>query len=193
MVRKSYLESKKQHKFKAQTPQHFLRVKDEKGEVYFRAFNTPQKETFFNLPKIYKNDWYTIEPAGWELSEVKPIQKPNFKAKPFSRTPKDLQIQINPNLKGGTPARIFPNKKLIELSPDFFQLKEYQQKFILLHEISHFFYIDEAQTDANALYYFIYDEGFNFSQAIDTLENILNTSPEKIKRIENLFLKASKK
>jgi len=192
--KKSYLESFKQNNFESKTAEQFIRIKSEKGEeIFLRAFNNPKKKVSVNLSKVYKNGWYVVEPKGWELVSTEEIKKPPFRAKKMTSLPNSIEIQINPNLRASTPARIFPNKKLIEVSPNFFKLKIYQQKFILLHEAAHFFNVDEADTDRQALYWFIFDYGFNFSQAIDTLKNVLKESPEKIKRIENVYKNSLKK
>lgn len=95
-----------------------------------------------------------------------------------------FSIRVNPNLKD-TPARIFYEVGICEVSPAFLKMPIQFQKFILEHEKAHFFYSDELSADKCALNSYG-QQGFNLSQAFFCLENILKPNDLKTQRVSYL-------
>jgi hypothetical protein len=95
-----------------------------------------------------------------------------------------FKVVVNPDLDF-TPARIFYEIGICEVSPAFLKMPIQFQEFILEHEKGHFFYSDELNADLCALNSFG-QKGYNLSQAFFCLENILKPSAEKSKRVSNL-------
>lgn len=188
------LKPKKAHKIEFKRPIKRFSVYDlNKNLVYERFFENKQKNIEFNLPYYQPETKYVIntgQPYNIINFSISEIKLPNIKTN-INPNKQKVKVLLNYNLKG-TPARIFVKEKVIEVSAFFISLPRYQKEFILLHELSHFNNIDEAKTDLNALYYYI-KGGHNFTQAIETHNKILNSSPLKIQRLENIYKKSLKR
>lgn len=94
-------------------------------------------------------------------------------------------IKVNPKLKQ-TPARIFYETGVCEVSPAFLKLPFQFQKFILEHEKAHFFYSDEIAADMCALNSYG-QMGYNLSQAFFCLDNVLkgHQKSQRVSYLEN--------
>lgn len=165
------------------------KVLDGKGRViFFRNFKKPQKFAV-NLPR---EGSYSF--TGSEVKNVLPLV-PNaitFELptpereglfKPFKIVENNDQKQMK-----GTPARIFTEAGVIEVSDKFKSLPPQIRLFILLHEMGHFFYKTEWKTDTFALYYYL-KMGYNSSQALYALTRILHPTQRNFDRIQKLFKK----
>lgn len=148
--------------------------------------NTKQFETI-KINAVPSGD-YVFYPKPDKV-EVKPIEKKKINTnilpqKERSRF-KKYTIITNEYLSG-TPARNYTQIGEIQVSPSFHKLPLQIQKFILLHEIGHFFYETEWKCDLFALVHFI-NLGYNESNAFFALKNILSHSEENLKRIDILY------
>jgi hypothetical protein len=122
------------------------------------------------------------------LKIEKGINKPNRLDMPMPDRPyneESFKVKFNPDLKG-TPARIFYELGLCEVGPAFYSFPLQWQKFILEHEKGHLHYSEEKNADRFALNRFM-QSGFNYSQAVYSLENVLHRSEENISRFNTLL------
>lgn len=162
----------------------------ENNEYYFRylspnmqfiKFNVPEKGEYFSYTPFEIQKAVGIEtPTTWPV--LPPPQRDRFKS---------TTIKINPLLKGGTPARIFSDTGVIEVSPDFSGLPIPVRIFLLEHEKAHMLYRDEEFCDLFAMVNFL-RMGYNASNAYYSLTNYLKTSPENIERMKFLFSQIQK-
>lgn len=166
-------------------PARALLVTDSENNIYhLRTFDNLTTECVVNFPK---NGTYQIKQAkGIKKSPLVYCDLSNFKLPEIerNRAKKGTKIVLNENLKG-TPARIFTHKNIIEISPAFKKLPFQVQKFIIFHEIGHFFYSTEWKTDAFALYWFL-KKGYNESNAYYSLSKILSRNNDNIERIQKM-------
>jgi len=157
----------------------------DKNLYHFRTFEKLTTECKINFPK---NGRYEIK--GCIGLDLKPLEYCNleyFKLPQIERNRAKkghTRIVMNEDLKG-TPARIFTHQQKIEISPMFKTLPFQIQKFIIFHEIGHYFYSTEWKTDAFALYWFL-KKGYNESNAYYALSKILSKSNDNIERIEKM-------
>lgn len=180
------LEGKKNHRFSSIEKIYSVTVKDANfTTIYHRDFLKAKQKINFNLPKTGE---YYILPTHLKFEESKAIT--GIKNQNKLRSIKPVDVIYNPALQS-TPARMFRKDRVIELSRTFENLKPHQKVFILMHELAHFHKTDEAETDALAMCWYI-AAGYNYSQAIDTLQNILKLSNQKAQRIANLYRKSHK-
>lgn len=96
---------------------------------------------------------------------------------------------LNKNLEG-TPARIYTDTGIIEVSTSFISFPPPVRLFLLLHETGHFLYVTEEYCDLWALINFL-RMGYNRSTAYYTLDKILSRSPQNIDRIKFLLTQIS--
>jgi hypothetical protein len=116
------------------------------------------------------------------------INIPNSLNMPLPDRPFDertFKVKFNPDLKG-TPARIFYEIGLCEVGPAFYSFPLQWQKFILEHEKGHLHYSEEKNADRFALNRFM-QSGFNYSQAVYSMEQVLHKSEENISRFNTLL------
>lgn len=163
----------------------FFEVRTEQGKLfYFRDLEGKKDGLKFNVnrPGIYflSDDCSCINISPIEINTIKtplPTPQRNFD--------KPDKFVVNENLKH-TPARIFAKAGRVEVSRKFLSYPKPVQDFILLHEEGHRLYKDEDKADLYALKKYI-EQGGNNSMAYFTLKNILNNTPEKQRRIDNLL------
>jgi len=158
---------------------------DTKGNlIAFRVLNGKYDGIRFNLPDVGN---YLID-TDCKI-KICPIRIHLLKTilPPYQRNEmKPFEIVYNANLKG-TPARNFVKRGIIETGINFDKHCKHIQKFILLHEIAHFYYINENFADLFAAKKFIAD-GYNNSTALYSLTTVLNSQSEtNQERIKNLF------
>ena len=160
---------------------------NEKGQVVYRrpltghadnfSVNLPTSGTYYFGDDISVRDRLPLVPNKVRFNLPEPERN---RYKPF-------RIEYNSELKG-TPARIFTNEGVIEVSPNYYQYDPPTRLFILLHELGHYFYKTEWKTDTFALYYYL-KLGYNKSQAFYSLSKVLHPSPMNFDRIQRLFNK----
>lgn len=129
-----------------------------------------------------------FETNGKILDVKKGIKIPNslkLPAKTRNFDSSNFQVVHNPNLKH-TPARIFYDKGICEVSTAFKNLPIQWQEFILLHEKAHFKYEAEQDADRWALNEFL-QKGFNASQAFFALRDVLRKSEENLNRQREIY------
>lgn len=127
-------------------------------------------------PQPDKIDSVPLEKKAWQKLTLPPPERNRFKK---------YTIVTNEYLSG-TPARNYSHIGEIQVSPEFHNLSIQVQRFIVLHEIGHFFYETEWKCDLFALRNYL-KLGFNPSNAFLALKNILSHSKENIERIETLY------
>lgn len=93
--------------------------------------------------------------------------------------------------KSNSPARIYTDKQIVVLNPKFRDYSIQIRYYILLHEMGHYFYSDEADADTFAAYHYLKD-GYNPSEAFDALASVLHPSKRNDERIKNIYNLISK-
>lgn len=172
----------KNYEVELESPQSVVNVLGQNAVYYSRVFSEPVEKFSFNTFSFYPVLAVSIPNAkSMKLGEIK---VPKYKVPKVIKN--GLKVVLNPKLRGGTPARIFPEKKLIEISPDFQNFSHWQKIFILYHEQAHLHTLEEEEADKIALKWYI-QAGGNFSQAFRTLENTLSASPQRLERMRNIF------
>lgn len=158
---------------------------DKRGrKIYHRVFKGEADNFTVNMPRTgdyFLDDHTTLKGIGPLVkNEIKFTLPPQERSryKPF-------EIVYNKRLEG-TPARIFTEAGIIEVSPRFYEFDPQIRLFILLHELGHYFYKTEWKTDLFALYYYL-QLGYNKSQAFYALSRVLHPSPQNMHRIKSLF------
>jgi len=175
-------------KFLEQIPKVFTFGNPETGEVFFF------RHLYSNIPRIKFN---VPIPGNYEANvpfeivketpiEIPLLGLPVLPAATRKRWTNSIDVQFNPTL--GTLARNFTEIGLIEVGPRYNQLIQPIKRFILLHEMGHFFYDSEFDCDLYALVNFI-REGYNVSTAYYSLEHYLMRSSQQIDRVKSLFSK----
>lgn len=170
-------------KFNSPYPKKFEVYRD--NELYFERFldgNTSNIK--FNIPN--NGNYYFNVP-------VKEIKRTNIiipnlgiSLPPYERNRiKDFTIVTNRSLKG-SPLRIFTNEGIIERGERFFNYPKPMRVFLMLHEVSHFYYKTEKYCDLMALVMFV-DMGYNISTAMYCLTNILSQHPTNDERIMYIY------
>lgn len=162
------------------------------GKLIYRRDTVPAgtlKVNFFdgsNMPFGCNFNYQSVE-----ILPLQTIPLPSLPA-PERNREKEPHIITNPKLTG-TPARIYSELGVIELSDAFYKLHLPYRVFILFHEYGHFFYSTEWKADAYAFYHFI-KRGGNPSTAVDCLVKILKLTgknpaqiEQNINRIKTLF------
>jgi hypothetical protein len=161
----------------------------ENNLYYFRYLgNVPRIK--FNIPD--KGEYYS--PSDFEIVKMVPIETPEtYPVLPPSERNrlKPVTYRVEPSLSGGTPARIFTDSGVIEVSPDFFKIPITVRIFLLLHEHAHFFYVTEHYCDMMAMVNFL-RMGYNQSTAYYALTDYLKSSPLNIDRMKFLFSQIQK-
>lgn len=162
-------------------------VYNELNAVYhFRTFEEPQKNFKVNFPSVGK---YKIKGAVIDV-KIEPLNYcdlSGFKLPEIERNRSKkgkTEIIFNPKLFH-TPARIFTFDNKIEIGNKFLKYPFQIQKFILFHEIGHYFYKTEWKTDAFALYWFL-KKGYNESNAYYALSKVLSRNENSIFRLEKM-------
>lgn len=161
------------------------------NEYYFRylpspnmqriKFNVPDEGTFFSY-----TPFSILKTSAIETPDTYPVLPPaeRNRAKPVT-------MVINPALKGGTPARIFSDIGLIEVSPDFFNIPMTVRLFLQEHEKAHMYYKTEEYCDLMALVNFL-RMGYNRSTAFYALTDYLKRSGANIERMKFLLSQIQK-
>lgn len=164
-------------------PRNFKLYKD--GQLdFFRPTGGKLTRLKFNvpIPGTYESnvDFKIVKIVDLEYPSTYPTL-PDHEREDY----RDYTIVKNEELTG-TPARIFRKRGIIETSRQFDGLPTSMQKFIILHEIGHFYYKTEEYCDLYALIEFL-KLGYNRSTAYYTMENILHVTPVNIKRLQFLI------
>jgi len=163
-----------------------VKIYNQKGQcVYHRhlghadnfSLNLPSVGTYYFGDDLQVRDRLHLVPNKVKFSLPEPERN---RYKPF-------KIEFNGKLKG-TPARIFTQEGVIEVSPQYYKYDPPTRLFILLHELGHYFYQTEWKTDTFALYYYL-KLGYNKSQAFYSLSKVLHPSERNMERIIRLFNK----
>ena len=110
------------------------------------------------------------------LPELPPAQRDRWKETVFA---------YNPELSG-TPVRIFTETGLVEYGSAFLTYPPPIRMFLLLHEVGHYFYLDESACDLWAMVNYL-RMGYNRSMAYYALSHVLSRSNDNIQRIRNMF------
>lgn len=162
-------------------------IYDKSGRRIYRRFLHPRADNFsVNLPR--PGEYFL--PDDIEIRDRLDLIpcRVNFKLPETERNRyKAFRIEFNPELNG-TPARIFTDSGLIEISPQYSKYDPPTKLFILLHELGHYYYKTEWKTDTFALYWYL-KLGYNKSQAFYALTRVLKVSPANFHRITNIFNK----
>jgi hypothetical protein len=154
------------------------------GLYYFRHLPPGTPRIKFN---IVDPDSYSAN-VPFDIVKVTAIQTPEqYPALPAAERDrfKDVTFKYNPNLTG-TPARIYSKSGVIEHGPDYMSFPRPVRLFIDLHEQGHLLYKTEEKCDLWALVNFL-RMGYNKSTAFYALHNVLNSTPQNIKRLDNLL------
>lgn len=149
---------------------------------YFRHLDGKTPRIKFNLPECgrFSFDCPVI------ILKIVPIEIPTMwpeLPKADRDRYKQMNIVYNPDLKG-TPARIFTDTGLVEVSDSFLAHPPTIRKFLLLHEQGHFFYSKEEDCDLWALVNYL-RLGYNRSMSYYALTFILSRSPENVNRLKS--------
>lgn len=166
----------------------FVTNKDGKT-YYFRKFDNPQSSCKVRIPDVGK---YTFLVDGKEIgkSQMKfiPLVPARFNVEmPFRQRNRAKPYEITTNhTLSHTPARIHTHSGRIEVSPAFHQFPIFAQKFIIAHELGHFYYQDEEYADMFAAQSML-KRGYNPSSIMYTLINVLKRSPLASKRLSLMF------
>lgn len=182
---KNFIKIDKPTTLKLKSNRDSSRIYDEKGRKIFHRFFKGKADNFsVNLPR--KGVYYFDE--NTTINDILPLEKNRitFELPPQERSRyKPFKIVHNKSLTS-TPARIFTEAGVIEVSDRFYQFDPQIRLFILLHELGHYFYKTEWKTDLFALYYYL-QLGYNKSQAFYALSRVLHPSPSNMVRIKSLF------
>lgn len=158
---------------------------DDRNRIYyFRYLDGKTPRIKFNVPDT--GVFHTDTP--FRLCKMTSIETPSSYPilPPAERDRwKDVQVVVNPELDG-TPARIFSDTGVIEVSNSFSSFPPPVRLFLLLHETGHMIYKSEEYCDLWALINFL-KMGYNRSTAYYTLDKILSRSQENIERIKFLL------
>lgn len=173
-----------------------IHVRDGKNHVYFKRkidgvlplnkgiFNN----AYVNIPDTGEYDITVNGKSDFKIDYL-PLQKSflgcNMPAKERNRL-RPYHIVLNKSMSG-TPARINTHYGVIEVSPRFMTLPLYSQRFIIQHEIGHFFYRTEEYCDMYAARVLL-DRGYNPSEILNTMKEVFRRSPLAIKRIHDMFI-----
>jgi hypothetical protein len=159
-----------------------LLVLNQRGQIW-------HQQTTFRPVVSVKIPFSGTYSTNGKIIEIKEgIKKPAIISLPKkTRNFDDSNFKIihNPNLKG-TPARIFFEKGICEVSTNFQKLPIQWQEFILLHEKGHFKYEEETSADTFALNEFL-QKGYNASQAFFALRDVLRKSEENLNRQKEIY------
>lgn len=151
---------------------------------FFRVLNGKFDEIKFNLCHAGTYDCLQGSIVRIVPIEINPLSV--SLPKPDRMRFKSFDISFNPELTG-SPARNFTGTGKIETGTKFKDYPYPVRVFILLHEIGHFFYTDEADCDLFAAKMFI-NMGYNNSTAFYSLSNVLNCDVTRNKdRVMKLF------
>lgn len=165
-------------------PRYFCLYDSSKRTYYFRYLDGKTPCIKFNIPDegVYSanHSFSIVKVSAIELPETYPALPPAQRDRW-----KDVSIQVNSNLKG-TPARIFTDQGLIEISADFYSYPPPIRLFLLLHETGHMLYTDEEYCDLFALVNFL-RMGYNRSTAYYTLDKILSRTKDNLDRLKYLL------
>ena len=156
---------------------------DGNGELYHYRYLDGHTETV-NVNVVQPGNYY----FEGVVVERKPLNYTGFNidlptAERFRLKP--IRVVYNRNLRD-TPARIFTEIGLIEISPSFYRLTPQIRLFVLLHEYGHLFYKTEWKTDTFACKMFL-QMGYNPSQALYALTEVLGWTPQNAERILIMF------
>jgi hypothetical protein len=165
-------------------PKYFC-LKDQNGNLYYFRFldgKTPRIK--FNIPD---SAVYTSNVPFCIIKIVAIEIPPNFPVLPQAQRDREKESTIifNPDLQG-TPARIFTDSGIIEVSKEFYSYPAPVRLFILLHETGHYFYTSEESCDMWALVNYL-RMGYNRSMAFYTLYKILRYTNANIERLQYLL------
>jgi hypothetical protein len=165
-------------------------VLNKDGKTYYmRKFDTPQTVCKIRIPDIGQYS-VILDGKGLGLDSIKfeklvpakfqvtmPFRQRN-RAKPY-------EIVTNYSLTH-TPARIHTFSGRIEVSPQFHTFPIFAQKFIIYHELGHFYYQDEPFADMFAAKMML-EKGYNPTSIMYTLINVLKRSPLATERLRIMF------
>lgn len=157
---------------------------DENNIYYFRYLGYAPRIKF-NIPDV--GEYYSD--TDFEVVKIVPIETPKtYPVLPPAERNRgnSFTYRINKDINGQTPARIYTDTGLIEVSEDFFQLPIPVRIFLLLHEQAHIFYSTEQFCDEMAMINFL-RLGYNASNAYYALTDTLSRSPLSVDRMKYLF------
>jgi hypothetical protein len=161
------------------------------GKLYFeRHLDGSTEKIKFNIPDngIY---YFNLKPKNVEIKNIE-IPDLGITLPPYERNRiKDFKIITNRSLTG-SPLRIYTEEGIIERGKKFFTYPIPVRKFLLLHEIAHFYYKTEEYCDLMALLNFV-DMGYNISTAMYSLTKVLSEHPLNDKRIKFIYDKLKEK
>lgn len=143
------------------------RFEDEKKDCY--SFNLILPETYTIYP----------EPCNATFSAPKKLIK-NVPFPKFERTPPDNYEIIYDNSIEGY-ACCYQDYGVICVNDNFYKCSQPDRIFILMHELSHFYYDTEKYADDFADYMF-YKAGFNPSSALSARTKYLSDNDEEAER-----------
>lgn len=173
-------------KFTDECPKSFVLTNSDNDNVeYFRFMDGKVPRIKFNIP----NAGSYIGNVKFDIVKIVPIEVPilALPTLPIAdrnryRTPKFV---FNPNLTD-TVARTFSEDGIIEHSPFYESLPRCIQVFIDLHEIGHFFYLNENDADLYAFVCFV-RKGYNVSTAYYAMDRVLKKSKQNIERLRDMY------
>lgn len=161
---------------------------DRDGKIYYeRRFARPVEEFIVNFPDTgnYQYNAPLLSYKRLPLQQFKKITKLPKRERAYN--PDKTTIIVDDRMvAGGTPAKIYPARGVIHVSPEFLKLPKYQQEFILEHERGHMWYQTEEYCDIFAAKRML-DRGYNESSCVYALTRVLKRSPDNVKRIGFTF------
>lgn len=164
------------------------------GKMYHhRECDKDEKPFSTSSFNVVKSGSYTVNDAtNFSRNAIK-ISNYNTIALPAKE--RDVKIDgdfyFTKNNSMKTPARIFTQTGEIQVGNSYEKYSEQVQRFIVLHEMGHMYYITEWKCDLYALLFFL-KEGYNDSNAFYALEKVLRHSPQNMKRINNIYAQIQK-
>lgn len=157
---------------------------------YFRYTDGKTPRIKFNVP--IPGDYATNVPVT--ITKIVSIEIPtNLPVLPTAQRDRlkgDPTVIYDPGWTT-SPASNFTQENLIVHGPVWKGLIPPMRLFIDLHEVGHFFYLDEDKCDLYALVNFL-RMGYNKSTAYYALSNILRRTPQAVDRMKKLFTAISK-
>lgn len=171
--------------FPAEMPKCFV-VTGSNGIVeYFRYMDGKTPRMKFNLPV---SDIYTTNVPVVVVKQVPveiPANLPNLPPPERDRYNGEPVIVYDANWTT-SPASNFTEENVIVHGPGWKALIPPVRLFIDLHEVGHFFYMQEEYCDLYAFVNFL-RMGYNKSTAYYALSKVLRRSPQMMDRVRTLF------
>lgn len=154
--------------------------------VYYERHKLTDREINFNLRSVPKTPYILLTRGELKMYFSGPMRSPNipYRDATSATRPYSLEeIKLVPNTQMTTPARMFTNKPIIEFNPDYMRtFSPETRRFIMLHELGHYYHDNEEKADGWAAVEFL-NTGGNLSTAIYALTGVLGRTPENVQRM----------